>query len=106
MAAIPVRCEAVAHFWTWPPLGPIASGAPVHAEPLTNFQQLDFEHERRVGWDHGRKAGGAVREVRRNRQSTQRTNLHSGDALIPSFDHAAGAQWKSEALVAIAGAVE
>src|SRR3954454_3321298 len=60
--------------------------------------QVDHEHERLVGADVWRRSLGAVRELGRDDQLPPSAHPHPRHALVPSRDHAAGAERELEGL--------
>src|SRR4029078_2332269 len=71
-----------------------------------DVEQLDVEDQRRVGRDSAAGAARAVAELRGNHERALATDLHPGDALIPTGDHLPGAELELERIVAVARAVE
>src|SRR2546423_2286751 len=82
------------------------------ARSRLHADQLDLEHERRVGRDDSRagvRVGltlGAVRERRGDDELALATRGHAGDTFIPSGNHLALADREVEGLVARATRVE
>ena len=58
------------------------------------------------GADHRRRAGRAVGEVRRDDQLATAADLHPGYALVPAFDHFAGAEREGERFAPAPGRIE
>src|SRR5262249_1834546 len=66
-------------------------------------EQLDLEHERRVGRDRAREAPRAVAERRRDGELALAADAHALHALVPARDHLARAEAEAERRVADAG---
>src|SRR5258708_3058838 len=74
------------------------------SRPL-DAEQLDLEHQRRVGGDFpGRPL--AVAEARRDGQLAATAHPHAGHPLLPATDDLPAAQLEDQRLAAIEGAVE
>src|SRR5687767_422103 len=69
-------------------------------------EELDLEHQGRVGGNGAREAAWAVGQIRRDGELALAADLHAGDALIPALDHAPGAELELERLAAILAGIE
>ena len=69
---------------------------------LLNFEQFDFENERRVGRDSA-VPGSAIRERWRHDEAASAANLHSHRSLIPARDNLTNTQREGERLAADRG---
>src|SRR5687767_5458929 len=73
---------------------------------LLDLEEIDLEHQRRVGRDHAAGAAGAVTHRWRNREDSRAADLHACHAFIPSGNHLARAEREVERLIAVFRAVE
>src|SRR5882724_10371363 len=73
---------------------------------LLELEQLDLEHQRRVGRDHAAGAARAVTELGRDQQRALRPDLHAGNAFVPALDDLPVAEREGEGAAAIERAVE
>lgn len=55
---------------------------------LSDPQQLDLKGQRGVGWNLGRAANRAIREIGRKRYPAFAAHLHCLESLVPSFNKA------------------
>jgi len=69
-------------------------------------RQLDLEDQDRVRRDPRGRAGGAVRQLRRNHQDALAALAHADQALVPAADHLAGTERDAEGLGALDVRVE
>src|SRR6266568_8312785 len=69
-------------------------------------EQLDLEHQRRVGRDSAREAARAVAELGRDGELALAAHLHALHALVPALDDLAGAELELEGIAAILAGVE
>src|SRR5687767_3100048 len=73
---------------------------------LSNSQQLDLEDQCCIGRYDAARAARAVAERGRNGQLALAADLHALHALVPALDHAPGAEWKHERIVAVLAGIE
>src|SRR5262249_658008 len=73
---------------------------------LSHSEQLDVEHERRMGRDRAAGAARAVAQGGRNHECTRTAYLHAGNALIPTANHHARTELELERLAMIFRTVE
>ena len=85
---------------------PGAAGRAPRTSLRRNRKQIDDEHERRVRRNRRGTARLAVGEARRDDQLAAAADLHAGNSLHPSGDHAAVRERRRERLVAAPGGVE
>src|SRR5262245_66275600 len=71
-----------------------------------DFQQLDFEKQRGVGWNHAARAARAVAERGRDGEQAGAADLHALHAFVPALDDHAGAERKLERLATVLARVE
>src|SRR6478672_10481934 len=76
------------------------------AAPRSGAQQLDLEHQRRVGRDHAAGAARAVAERRRDDEDAGAAFLHPLHAFVPATDHHAAAELELERVVAVFARIE
>src|SRR5262245_9232973 len=69
-------------------------------------QQLYFEHQRRVRWDHASGATRAVAQRGWDGELALAAHLHARRAFVPALDDSARAQGKHEAIVAVLARIE
>src|SRR5688572_2472497 len=73
---------------------------------LLDLEEIDLEHQRRVGRDHAAGAAGAVTHRWRNREDSRAAYLHAGHAFIPARNHLARTEREIERLIAVFRTVE
>src|SRR5688572_9833913 len=73
---------------------------------LLDLEEIDLEHQRRVGWNHAARSTSAVTHRWRNREDSRAADLHAGHAFIPARNHLARAEREVERLIAVFRAVE
>src|SRR5882762_1450223 len=73
---------------------------------LAHAEQFDVENQRCIGRNHPSSPARAVAERRGDDESALAADLHSGDALIPTANHAASPQGEVKRLPAIKAGIE
>src|SRR5437870_5125388 len=75
-----------------------AGASPRYSRQSLNAEQLNFEHQRRIGWNFRWGATRAISKIRRDDELALASDLHADETCVPTFYHLPAAQGEHERL--------